>query len=260
MFTALTLPLLITNVFAAETPKVLIPVFSECFRRQDDAAAWELLNNLLTTTLCALLGVWVLGATLSAIIVPIQIPGLEPATIAAAVRLSRLVFGLVLCQGLASILQSVLYARHRYVLCSSGKLLSNVLTISVVVLCHGRLGIEAVAAGMLVGNFVHVVVLGPQSNDVSEDSRNRSAVLDQGPRRSGGSRESLLAGSALPGSLKRLAADLKHQYRVTYARPQSLIPPERTTVSATRPGLTARGTLVKDRPQASTCCSIAGMF
>ena len=159
LFTALTLPLLITNVFAAETPKVLIPVFSECFRRQDDAAAWELLNNLLTTTLCALLGVWVLGATLSAIIVPIQIPGLEPATIAAAVRLSRLVFGLVLCQGLASILQSVLYARHRYVLCSSGKLLSNVLTISVVVLCHGRLGIEAVAAGMLVGNFVHVVVL-----------------------------------------------------------------------------------------------------
>jgi len=105
-----------------------IPVFSECFGRQDDAAAWELLNNLLTTTLCALLGVWVLGATLSVIIVPIQIPGLEPATIAAAVRLSRLVFGLVLCQGLASILQSVLYARHRYVLCSSGKLLSNVLT------------------------------------------------------------------------------------------------------------------------------------
>jgi hypothetical protein len=100
------------------------------------------------------------------------------------------------------------------------------------------------------GTAVHVIVLGPQSNDIGEDSRNRSAVLDQGPRRSGGARESLLAGSALPGALKRLAADLKHQYRVTYARPQSLIPPERATVSATRPGLTARGTLVKDRPQA----------
>ena len=100
------------------------------------------------------------------------------------------------------------------------------------------------------GAALHVVVLGPPSNDISEDSRNRSAVLDEGPRKSGGARESLLAGSALPGSLKRLAADLKHQYRVTYARPQSLIPPERATVSATRPGLTARGTLIKDRPQA----------
>jgi len=158
-FTALTVPLLITNIFAAQGPKVLIPVFSECFRRQDAAAAWELLSNLVTTTLCALLGVWLLGATLSVLIVPIQIPGLEPTTIAAAVRLSRLLFGLVLGQGLASILQSVLYARHRYVIGSSGKLLSNTLTISVVLLCHGRWGIEAVAAGMLVGNFVNVVVL-----------------------------------------------------------------------------------------------------
>ena len=96
------------------------------------------------------------------------------------------------------------------------------------------------------GAALHVVVLGPPSNDISEDARNRSAVLDQGPRVSGGAREALLASSALPDTLKRLAADLKHQYRVTYARPQSLIPPEQVTVSATRPGLTARGTLIKE--------------
>jgi hypothetical protein len=96
-----------------------------------------------------------------------------------------------------------------------------------------------------VGAALHVIVLGSPSNDISEDARNRSAVLDEGPKMTGGMRESLLASSALPGSLKRLAAELKHQYRVTYARPQSLIPPERVTVSATRPGLTARGTLVR---------------
>ena len=97
------------------------------------------------------------------------------------------------------------------------------------------------------GASLNVIVLGPPSNDISEDARNRSAVLDQGPRTSGGFRESLLASSALTASLKRLAIDLKHQYRVTYARPQTLIPPERVTVSATRAGLTARGTLVKER-------------
>ena len=96
------------------------------------------------------------------------------------------------------------------------------------------------------GAALHVIVLGPPSNDISDDARNRGLVLDEGPRTSGGRRDSLLASSALPGALRQLAAELTHQYRVTYARPQSLIPPERVTVSATRPGLTARGTLIKE--------------
>jgi hypothetical protein len=93
-----------------------------------------------------------------------------------------------------------------------------------------------------VGAAFHVIVLGPPSNGVDEDARNRGQVIDEGPRRTGGRREMLLAGSALTGALKKLAAELKQQYRVTFARPQSLIPPERSTVTATRPGLTARGT------------------
>ena len=60
-------------------------------------------------------------------------------------------------------------------------------------------------------------------------------------------RDSLLASSALPGTLKKLAAELTSQYRVTFARPQSLIPPEKTTVSAARPGFTARGTLIQEK-------------
>ena len=99
------------------------------------------------------------------------------------------------------------------------------------------------------GTAFHVIVLGRPSGDISEAGRNRSAVLDQGPRVSGGARESLLASSALPGALTRLSTQLTHQYRVTYARPPSLIPPERVTVRATRQGLTARGTLVREPGQ-----------
>jgi len=46
--------------------------------------------------------------------------------------------------------------------------------------------------------------------------------------------------------LKQLADQLMHQYKVTYARPQTLIPPERFTVATNKPGLTARGTLVRE--------------
>jgi hypothetical protein len=40
--------------------------------------------------------------------------------------------------------------------------------------------------------------------------------------------------------MKQLANELLKQYVVTYARPETLIPPEKVVVSVTRPGLTAR--------------------
>jgi hypothetical protein len=93
----------------------------------------------------------------------------------------------------------------------------------------------------------HVITVGRPVN-MDED---RLMVIDQGPRRSGGSHDTLLLGTALTGRLKRLATELTHQYRVTYARPNRLIPPERVTVTAARPGLTVRGTAVDNTREQS---------
>ena len=96
------------------------------------------------------------------------------------------------------------------------------------------------------GAALHVIVVGRPTND----SHDRSFVISEGPRSTGGRSDTLLASTALTGRLKQLAAELTHQFRVTYARPRSLIPPERITVSAARPGLTVRGTpVVADREQ-----------
>jgi len=158
-FTALTLPLLLSGVFSIQCPKVLVPVFSEYFNRNEHTDAWVLLRNVVTTCLFGFAGICLAGIALSGVIVPLQIPGLESRTISLAVRLSRILFGLVLCQGLASIMQSVLYARHSYLISCSGKLVSNLVTIIVVVLSHGNFGIQAVAVGMLLGNFIQVALL-----------------------------------------------------------------------------------------------------
>jgi VWFA-related protein len=88
------------------------------------------------------------------------------------------------------------------------------------------------------GAAFHVVILGRPENR----SHDRAVVLDGGTRASGGRYENLLVGTALTGRLKQIARDLTSQYRVTYARPQTLIPPDRVTVGAARPGLTTRGT------------------
>jgi hypothetical protein len=93
------------------------------------------------------------------------------------------------------------------------------------------------------GAALHVLIVGAPVNQ----SHDRSMVLDLGPRDSGGRRDTLLTGSALTSRLKQVAAELTHQFKVTYARPQTLIPPEKITVSAAKPGLTVRGTPVKDQ-------------
>ena len=93
----------------------------------------------------------------------------------------------------------------------------------------------------------HAITLGRPSASLSDEVRERNMVLDQGPRATGGRRKDLLTSMALADDLMKLANELTHQYRVTYARPQSLIPPERVTVAAAKPGLTARGTVIKEQ-------------
>ena len=96
------------------------------------------------------------------------------------------------------------------------------------------------------GAAFHAITLGRPSTSLSDEMRNRNLVLDEGPRGTGGRREELLTSMALGGKLVQLADELTHQYKVTYARPQSLIPPERVVVSAAKPGITTRGTLIKE--------------
>jgi VWFA-related protein len=96
---------------------------------------------------------------------------------------------------------------------------------------------------------LYAIMFGTPSSSMADEARNRNIVLDRGVVDTGGVREQLLAPSGLGDRLKRLAAQLTHQYRVTYARPQSLIPPERITVSVTKPGLVARGTPVKEQKE-----------
>lgn len=99
--------------------------------------------------------------------------------------------------------------------------------------------LEELAKG---GAQMHTLVLtGPGGTALSDEARNRASVLDLGPRASGGTREDILTSQAFDAKLEELAKLLKSQHRVVYARPQTLIPPEKVEVSATKPGQAASG-------------------
>lgn len=92
------------------------------------------------------------------------------------------------------------------------------------------------------GAAFHVITVGSRTNN----SQDRSIVVDMGTRDAGGRNDNVMTGSGLTPRMKQLAAELLHQYRVTYARPEQLVPPGQITVSAVRPGLTVRGTPARD--------------
>ena len=82
--------------------------------------------------------------------------------------------------------------------------------------------------------------------------RERELTLAQGTLDTGGRREHLLTSMALADRLRDLANELKNQYRIDYARPSMLIPPEKIEVSVKREGLTVRAPRLTSSARAST--------
>jgi len=95
------------------------------------------------------------------------------------------------------------------------------------------------------GAALHVIVIGTPVNR----SQDRQIVLSRGTDETGGRYDNIFVSSGLDTKMKQVAAELTGQYRVTYARPQSLIPPERIKVETTRAKATARGIAVNDPKQ-----------
>jgi len=87
------------------------------------------------------------------------------------------------------------------------------------------------------GAAFHVIVVGrPVTSD-----QDRLMVLDLGTSQTGGRYDTVMTGTGLTPRMKQLADELTHQYKVIYAHPESLIPPDRVVVSTPKQGITVRG-------------------
>ena len=96
------------------------------------------------------------------------------------------------------------------------------------------------------GVSFHAIAIGnraPRDSGTTE-GRNRERLFASGTTETGGRRENPLNSMALAGALDRLASELLGQYRITFARPDTLIPPEKTEVAVRPDGLKARGILI----------------
>jgi len=90
------------------------------------------------------------------------------------------------------------------------------------------------------GAVLHVVGLGTPSASLTDEVRNRNQVIAGGTERTGGRRQQVISLTAADSQMKQLADELMNQYVVTYARPETLVPPQKIEVTVTKPGLKAR--------------------
>lgn len=90
------------------------------------------------------------------------------------------------------------------------------------------------------GATLHVLPVGTPSASQSDEMKNRAMSLSEGTQRTGGRYDQILSEIALPEKLKQMAAELNNQYVVTYGRPETLIPPERISVTVKRPDVKVR--------------------
>ena len=96
------------------------------------------------------------------------------------------------------------------------------------------------------GASLHAVILNPPGRVAFTDAaRQRDSLFDRGVRETGGVRRDVLASMTFGDALVEVAGVLTHQFRVVYARPQTLIPPDSFEVAAAQPGFIAYGTAAR---------------
>jgi VWFA-related protein len=97
------------------------------------------------------------------------------------------------------------------------------------------------------GAALHVVAIGRFVYSDEHPVRERSFLLDDGPKATGGQRIQLLVANPLANAMERLARELSSQYKVVYARADSLYNTGTVDITPGRPGLTVRGTAARER-------------
>lgn len=101
---------------------------------------------------------------------------------------------------------------------------------------------DAVAALKQAGASLHALTMGPFYHSDEHATRERSFLLDEGPRATGGQRVTLLAPNGLIPAAQRLARELSSQYKVVYGRPDSLFGFDELQITSAKAGVTVRGT------------------
>jgi putative peptidoglycan lipid II flippase len=155
---AVTVPTLVGGLgFALST--AVIPAFRRALAREGMREARELASATVVLTLVASTALMLAIASEAPHLVRLLAPGLTAPDGALAAGLMRWLSILVICVNVFYVLSAIYNAMEHFTIPAVVDLVSNVIVLSFLVLLAGRLGISALAAGMVTGNLVVVAAM-----------------------------------------------------------------------------------------------------
>jgi putative peptidoglycan lipid II flippase len=158
-FVAFRIPdLLLNSLLTFLVATSFIPIFAEFEARGDERGAGAFtasVAGMLALTLC---GVALLLSLVAPWLVPTIAPGLPPARARLAVELTRVMLPALVFAGLAGVARSALNARGRFLVPALIPYVFNVTIITTVVALGARLGVGALALGILLASVLQWLV------------------------------------------------------------------------------------------------------
>lgn len=156
---AYSLPLLLPALLTGTLTIAFVPRFVSSLAGRTGADAWRGANTLFTLVI----GLAIIGSVLMYIyasgLVQRLAPGLDLATHAKAVELTRLLLPTVVIITISSLLSALSYARERFLLPGLESIVNNIAVIALALLCARRYGVTALLWGVMIGYAMQAVIL-----------------------------------------------------------------------------------------------------
>ncbi len=173
-------------VVAGALSAALIPVYAGYRARGEEAEGWKLAGhviNLVVLALAALSAVMAVGAPW---LVPIVAPGFDAETTALTVRLTQVMLLSPVFIGLGAVVSGLLQTHGTFGPTAVAPLVYNLAIIAAAVFLAPALGVEALAAGVVVGSIGHLVVQLPALRRLEPAWRPRIDLHHRGVQRVAG--------------------------------------------------------------------------
>lgn len=152
---------LITGAISA----ALVPVFS-AYAEEDDETFWRVGSSVINLALLLLLTLTGLLWWQAPLVVQLLAQNTQPGFQTQVVGLVRMMLPAVPLMGLSGLLTALLYARRKFLLPAFVAAAFNACIILGAVLLHNRLGVGSLAAGVLLGALVQVLIQLPALRDM----------------------------------------------------------------------------------------------
>ncbi|HVB28941.1 MAG TPA: lipid II flippase MurJ [Terriglobia bacterium] len=161
-YVAFTVPYIITNLISATGQFSLVPFFSSLEAQHPEEEVWRGFSYVANIVFLGLGALAVLGALTAPWLVRGIAPGFTADQAQLATRLARWLFIIIVPAGVAEIVRSFLFSRHRFAIPASANFFRNATVVLSVLLGFRRYHYYSIIFGYLAGYLVQFAVLGGQ--------------------------------------------------------------------------------------------------